>query len=274
MRVSGRRSPLLPGGLALFLFPFFIYGGPPPVSTPGPTSPAVSRPAVSYNLQVNTQQLPDRNHPILSHLTFTGDGKPVWQIRENAPLGKTVLIHDTGRCFCEVDYPGAPEIRVYSKSGRRLWVQKGRLLAVSFDGNFMAFQNTETAEEGERVSVQTINPLDHRIYRFTIDHRFNVKAVALDGRALLIGGDENSSAGVMYGLVDEAGRVIWVQKGRGIFWGLKNHGKWVVFYRGKEKSVEFVDFKTGRWLDEMPRWKFDSLFNPPPKGTAPRKNLP
>ncbi len=271
MGFFGRLFPLLAGGLALFLFPFPVNGSPPP----DPTSPAVPQASVSYNIQViTTEHSPDQTHPIVSRLIFTENKRPVWQIREYASIAKTTLINDTGRCFCEVDYPGAPEVRVYSRDGRGLGDQKGRLLAVSFDGSFMACQNPEPTGEGGLVSVLTINPLDHRTYRFKINPRFNVKAVAQDGKALLVGSDENNAAGVMYSLVDEAGRTIWGRKGRGIFGGLKNHGKWAVFFKVKEKAVELVDFKTGRWLDEMPRWRFDSFFNPPPKGKGPRKSLP
>jgi hypothetical protein len=260
VKVSKLPLVLSSAGLTLFLVLLSRFAESQPVP-----------PTASYDIQLRTEYPADTSRSVQRTLIFTKGGKELWQVRAKVPFGKTVLVNETGRCFCELDYPGATEIRVYASDGKKIMSQNGKLLVVSADGNFMACQSQETASSVDPSAVQVINPVTHGAFHFRVDPNFKVKAVAGDGKALLIGRDESNPAGVEYRLVDGRGKMLWGIKGRGLFFGLEKGGKWALFYRSKQKAMEFIDFQTGKWLDEMPRWKFDALHNPPPSPKGPPK---
>lgn len=262
----GLRTPksLLAGSLVLFLFPFRGLAGPIPPSPVGSPTACPFNPVGAYSVQIQTEYPPDsRRKPKRSVLLQKG-WKTLWELRSETPFEKAIVSNETGRCFIEAAYPGRNEIWVFDRSGKKIMVQRGRLLAISARGRSMAYLPSGTGMGSGALTVQVVSPDNGQHSKFKLTEGFVLKALSDDGKTILVGKDELNLAGAEYRLVDEQGTVIWGKKGRGIYLCLEHDGQWVSFARLREKKVEICDFKTGRVLDEMPRWKYDAIHRPPP----------
>jgi len=243
---------LLTVSLVFFLFPLRVLAASP------------SNPGGNYSIQIQTEYPADGHRKPKHTLLLQKGWRDLWKIRSEAPFEKAVVSNETGRCFCEVVYPGRTEIWVFDRSGKKIMVQRGKLLAISAGGRSMAYLPSGTGSGSGGLAIQVVSPDNGRRTKFKLVENFTLKVVSDDGKTMLVGKDEFNQAGVEYRLIDERGAVVWGKKGRGFFLCLEHHGQWVSFARLKEKKVEICDFKTGRVLDEMPRWKYDAIHRPPP----------
>lgn len=245
-------KPLLTGSLVLFLFPFRGLAASP------------SNLGGNYNLQIQTEYPADSHRKPKHTLLLQKGWRELWKIQSETPFEKAVVSNETGRCFCEVVYPGWTEIWVFDRSGKKIMVQRGKLLVISAGGQSMAYLPPGTGNGSGGLAIQVVSLDNGRRSKFKLAESFVLKTVSEDGKTILVGKDEFNLAGVEYRLIDEQGAVIWGKKGRGLFLCLEHHGQWVSFAMLKEKKVEICDFKTGKLLDEMPRWKYDAIHRPPP----------
>jgi hypothetical protein len=248
-------------------FPFKTAAGQA-AAPGGRVLPAIpSRQVQTYSSRTTTKYLNDENHTVEITLVFLKGEKEQWNKIVAYPITKTLIDKETGRVFCEIDYPLTGEIKAYTVSGVKILDLKGRLLAVSMGGRFMAYRPPEREAGLGGGTVFVVEAGRSSVLKFKVGKDFAVKAVTGDGKHLLVGTEESSPSRADYSLVDGEGKKIWEIKGLGQFHSLESHGQRVLFSRSREKTVDYYDMETGKLLNVMPLWKFTALHNPPPQKT-------
>ncbi|HUO58810.1 MAG TPA: hypothetical protein VMV05_11600 [bacterium] len=249
--------------LVIFFLAGFGFGalGPFPNTcySDVPFPPAKQTPTPQYAVEMRTVYPADQKEPKKISIIFVKGSKELWTRIEPYPMLKAVVIQETGRSFLKLGDANIVELRVYSKKGDVLLDKKVLPRAVSFDGNFIAYENPMRSKSG--LVTTLVYDLNHKTTkRFKLAAGFQGMALSCDGKDLLVGNQGTGPSGSNFRLLDEHGDKIWERNGPERFLALGNKGKWLLWTNQGKKTVECRDFNTGKVVREFSMTIFNMLY--------------
>jgi hypothetical protein len=255
-RIGPKRVTLFLAGLGfgvLGIFPETCYSD-------GPFPPTKPTPTPQYVVQMQTEYPADQTKPKKISAILIRGTKELWTHIEPYPMVNTIVIQDTGRSFLKLGDAHTVELRVYSKTGTILLDQKNVLpLAVSFGGNFIAYESPASEESGP-VTTMVFDLKDKTSKRFNIGAGCRGIALSGNGKYLLVFNQGTGLSGSNYSLIDENGHKIWERNGNVSFLALGNKGNWLLWTDQGKNTIECSDFKTGKVVREFPAAIFKMLY--------------
>ena len=250
-------------GLGLAGFPFFtkvVYGGDAlPTVKPSPTP--------AYVLEMQTMYPPNQDRPVRISVSLEKGPKTLWSHGEPYPIKSTVVIQESGRSFLELVGPQTLELRVYARKGNKLLDKKVVPRAVSFKGDFIAYDESNAVASGPVTT--TVYSMDRgTMKKFKLLPGSRVMALSADGKNVLIWNQDSGTSESEYDLVDEGRKRIWIKKGPNQFLAMGNKGQWLLWADQKGNKIECSDFKTGKTVREFSKTVFNMLYKQFPETRA------
>ena len=233
----------------------------------GQNIPALStqkKTSVSSNFYHTERRTEHRVDGPKSTVTFFNGEKKLWAeaLETGCECENITIIGDTGRSFIKIKCAQVKRIRVYSKMGKKILDVPAEDSAVSSEGRFVACANPES--EGyflKRKMTVFLVDVDHdKKIMFETEGDQSLEAVSDNGKYSLLRANGSDTQNEKHLLVNAVGAEVWIKKGPFQFKAVEGHGKWISWFDGKKKTVDYCDFLTGETLTEIPFTKFILIY--------------